>query len=256
MAPISPKTLAKTLTYLAYTAPGEFGLFWNPDGTMPWKELYWALQEDEGLRFVRESHLKELRLLGIDMPFVLEKSILRLKDEILPPRYPLETNLLPRKLYAACRPKQIPAIRQKGLPTSSRPFLPLPMDRELALRMGRRRYPDSLVLEIVTDEAVGENTLFHRADHGLYLARAIPPCLIHFPLLRREDFSKPNSKKRTPAGKTSSAPSTTPGSYFLTAVDLGMVDSHQAVETKKPRTGKGKRDWKRDARSERRKRTV
>ncbi len=79
-AQYNPKTLAKTLSYIAYQAPAEYGLFWDPDGTMPWKELYWALQEDPSLRFVREGIVRELNYLpGCELPFALEGNLLRLR---------------------------------------------------------------------------------------------------------------------------------------------------------------------------------
>ena len=75
-----PKTLARTLAYIAVHSPHEFGLYWDADGSMPWKEFYWALQEDDSLRFVRESSVRELQLLGIELPFSLEGNRLRLSS--------------------------------------------------------------------------------------------------------------------------------------------------------------------------------
>ena len=106
-----PKTLAKTLAYIACHAPAEFGLFWDPDGTMPWKELYWVLQEDPSLRFVRESIIRELTGLGVTLPFVLEGSRIRLSTGAEKPSYPVAENV-PERLYLACRRKQY-AIRAR-----------------------------------------------------------------------------------------------------------------------------------------------
>ncbi len=66
---VNPRTLARTLSTIAVHCPWEHGLFWDPDGSMPWKEFYWALQEDHSLRFVRESHIRELAYLGLEVPF-------------------------------------------------------------------------------------------------------------------------------------------------------------------------------------------
>jgi len=256
LAPIPPKTLAKTLTYILVTAPGEFGLFWNPDGSMPWKELYWALQEDEALRFVRESHVKEIRFLGIELPFDLDGSVLRLKASKALPPYPLESDPLPRRLYFACRSRQLPRIRENGLEAGARPYLPLTAEREAALRIGRRRDPEPVVLEILTDEAAKAHVPIYRADHGLYLANSIPARFIHFPLLRREDGTQAVTGKKKKTGKVSAGLSPAPGSYFLSPRDLGTAGGDFGQESKRPqKTGKGKSDWKRSVKRERQKRT-
>src|SRR5208337_4911171 len=93
-----PKTLAKILDYIARRSPGEHGLFWDPDGGMPWKEFYWVLQEDPSLRFVRESTIRELALLGIELPFALDGKLLRLRPEVACPRYPSASEV-PERLY-------------------------------------------------------------------------------------------------------------------------------------------------------------
>ncbi len=256
LAAIPPKTLAKTLTYILVTAPGEFGLFWNPDGTMPWKELYWALQEDEALRFVRESHVREIRYLGIELPFDLDGSVLRWKASRALPPYPLELHLLPRRLYFACRPRQLPRIRENGLEAGARPYLPLTADRQAALRIGRRRDPESVVLEIITDEAARAHVPIYRADHGLYLANSIPARFIHFPLLRREDGTEAVTGKKKKTGKVSAGLSATPGSYLLSPRDLGTAGGNFDREPKQPqKKGKGKSGWKRSLGRERQKRT-
>ena len=123
-AQYNPKTLAKTICYITCHAPAEYGLFWDPDATMPWKELYWALQEDPTLRFIRESHIRELTYLGLELPFVLDGNLLRLMPNWPQPSYPL-TDSPPERLYFACRRKQYSILREHGITASRRPYLPV-----------------------------------------------------------------------------------------------------------------------------------
>ncbi len=117
-----PKTLAKTLDYIARRSPGEYGLFWDPGGTMPWKEFYWALQEDLSLRFVRESTIRELTLLGIELPFALDGTLLRLRPEFALPAYPPASDV-PERLYFGLKPKNLVHTQKIGLRSTRRRFV-------------------------------------------------------------------------------------------------------------------------------------
>ena len=117
-----PKTLAKTLDYIIWRSPGEYGLFWDPDGTMPWKDFYWALQEDLSLRFVRQSTIRELTLLGIELPFALDGNLLRLRPEFALPVYPPASDV-PERLYFGLKPKNLAHTQKFGLISTRRRFV-------------------------------------------------------------------------------------------------------------------------------------
>lgn len=240
-----PKTLAKTLAYIGIRAPAEFGLFWDPDGTMPWKEFYWALQEEPSLRFVRESNIRELTLLGVELPFRLDGRLLRLAPGVFPPEYPPAGNV-PERLYFAARPKNLVSIQNFGLRPVPRPFLPLCADREPALRIGRRREPEPVVLEVLARKALGAGISFLVAGDGLYLAEAVPAEFLLIPKIREDAAEGPSSGPEKKQKQKAVPPS--PGSF--------VVQPHHIENTTK-RPAKGKKDgWKDKSRKERRKRDV
>ena len=150
-----PKTLAKILDYIARRSPGEHGLFWDTDGAMPWKEFYWALQEDPSLRFVRESTIRELALLGIELPWKLDGNMLRLCPEVARPSYPPASDV-PERLYFGLRPKNMVRTQEIGLNSSRRRFIAVCADRDLALRIAKRREQSPILIEILAREASGK----------------------------------------------------------------------------------------------------
>lgn len=253
----SPKTLAKTLATMAYHSPGEYGLFWDADGTMPWKELYWALQEDASLRFVRESHLKEIAYLGIDFPALLEGKVLRLKPGLPPPRYSTAENP-PRRLYYGCPMRRLPVVRDEGLRPTGRTLLPLFAEKEMALRVARRRDPDPVMIEVRTEKAVEDSVAILAAGGPLYLTSGLPASALVLPLIREPAASKSNEgKKEKGVRKTPSADS--PGSFLVTPAHLQTAVPGHATK----QTGAGERkkrhrgaEWKRESRKERSKRDV
>jgi putative RNA 2'-phosphotransferase len=245
-----PKTLAKTLAYIGWHAPWEFGLYWNPDGTMPWKEFYWALQEDESLRFVRESHVRELVYQGLELPFNLDGNQLRLAAKVPAPRYPVSGSP-PERLFHACRRRHMEAIRLHGLQASGRPFLVLAADRDLAVRLAKRREPDPIVIEVKAAEASASGTVFHRAGETIFLVEHISVEHLVLPLVREsEEKSAPKGGRAEHGTRPVSGPAS-PGSFLVQADDIGA----SATGGKKPRRDKSA-DWKRSGRKDRHKRNV
>ena len=250
-----PKTLAKTLSYILYHSPGEYGLFWNPDGTMPWRELYWTLQEDPSLRYVRETHLREIAYLGIELPASLDGSTLRLGAGVSIPAYPV-VEQVPDRLYYGCRRKHYPVVRRYGLAASSRPFVALASDKELALRFGRRRDPQPVLIEVSAKKASKDGILFRMAGPELYLVESLPVETLICPPIRDEDALESTSKKRT--GHPASKPEiiSTPGSFLMHPDHLRDSSQPKGTAAKGKEKGKKGEDWKRQSRKERHKRSI
>lgn len=252
-----PKTLAKTITYIVCHSPGEFGLFWNPDGTMPWKELYWVLQEDPTLRFVRESHLKEFVFLGMDLPFVLEGTALRLTGSQSPPDYPVAEKP-PERLYHGCRRRTYPVVLEQGLHPGSRPFVPLTAFKDLALRMGRRRDPQPMLIEVLAAEACSAGIPFREAGEGFYLVSSIPLEFLLCPPLREKDTQRAAGRKTgSDSEKKGARTPATPGSFFLEANHLQDAQSQKASTSAGKKKGRKEGPgWKRESRGGRGKRSI
>lgn len=255
---ILPKTLAKILGYVACHAPSEYGLFWDPDGTMPWKELYWALQEDPKLRFVREATLKELELVGMELPFSLRDGLLRIND---PSDLPLlETCTPPKTLYHWARRKQVRALMRNGLvPGGNRSCLPLFADRDMAHRVARRRDPQPVLVTVTGLAAHEAGIAFLDAGEGMFLCSQVPVDFLVFQELSQEDLDEAAAgrKKEKKSPKKSPKPPT-PGSFYPDPSHLAHIadeDESPAHSKKQKKRGKGP-DWKRQSRKERRKRDI
>ena len=252
-----PKTLAKTLDYMAFRSPGEFGLFWDADGTMPWKELYWALQEDPFLKFVRETHLKEIAFLGIEMPFALDGASLRLAPGIEVPVYPV-VETPPERLFHAIRLRQYPSVSKYGLESSGRSHIRLTSDKDLAVRIARRREPDPVTIEVLAGKAHREGGVVLRAaGPSLFLVESVPVQYLRCPQLREDVLLKlsegPRKKEKQPE-KTGRPFS--PGSFVVGVDSLSGSFPGQGVPDKGGKKARRGAEWKKEARKERRKRDV
>ena len=59
---IKIESLSRFMVYVLGHHPDEFGLVPDLDGFIKIKELLWAIHEEEGWRYVRQSHIREVLL--------------------------------------------------------------------------------------------------------------------------------------------------------------------------------------------------
>ncbi|HDM79336.1 MAG TPA: hypothetical protein ENG51_23170 [Deltaproteobacteria bacterium] len=241
------KRLLKFLSYVLCHSPDEFGIFLDGDGSISIKELLWAVKEEDGWSYMRESHLKDLILLGFDPPYRLEGKKIVLNDSIKKPYYPVEQP--PRTLFYAARLKACYHIYNHGLKAAGRPFLPLCRTKELALRIGKRRDKSPLLLEINAEEAFLEGIIFRAHGENMFLAEEIPSRFISGPPLPEREVKKTKEKKLKKPKEIEAVPEALPGSFFL---DL---ERDPDVARKKERDRKRRKGpaWKREARKIRKK---
>ena len=245
------KTLAKTLSSISTHSPGEYGLFWDPDGTMPWKEFYWALQEDLSLRFVRQSTIRELTLLGIELPFALDGNLLRLRPEFALSAYPLASDV-PKRLYFGVKPKNMVYTQKIGLRSSRRRFVPVCGERELALRIALREEKTPILIEILAREASESGLSFFTAGLHLYLVESVPAAYILFPKVRQDLAERLAGLARKLEAQPS--PPTPSGSFIVQAHHLEAPGAGKLIKKAAKKDAKG--GWKKEGRKERHKRDM
>jgi putative RNA 2'-phosphotransferase len=173
--------LGKIIEYILLYRPDEFGLFLDDDGSLPIKELMWALHEEEGWKHLRLGHLKELAHSQFELAFVLEENCIKPKQ----PREQIRsTTAPPRLLFHAARRKAYPAILKNGLRPTGRPYVPLAITEEIALRIGRRRDPKPILLTVHAAKAHDKGYSFSLCGEFLYLVRTLPSPFLSGPPLR------------------------------------------------------------------------
>jgi putative RNA 2'-phosphotransferase len=229
--------LAKFLAYVLGVRPDEFGLVPDPDGFVWLKELLQAVREEEEWRFVGQAHLNELLHAGFREELEILGDRLRWKrpKADLTPRPAGE---LPPRLYCAVRPRAHPVVLEKGLKPFKGPWVVLARTQELALRIGSRKDPNPVLIQVKTKEAAGRNIRFFATQGELFLVEELPADLLEGPPVtqkQRERLApKPSSPKPTEP--------LTPGSFYL---DF----TQQAVGAKQASRRKDKDPaWKRERR--------
>lgn len=203
--------LGKIIEYILLYRPDEFGLFLDEDGSLPIKELIWALHEEEGWKHIRLSHLKELVCSQFEPAFTLQGNYIKAKE----PRERISsTTAPPRLLFYAAKRKAYPVILKHGLKTAGRPYVPLATTEEIALRIGKRRDPKPILLTIHAARAHEKGEVFSLCGELLYLVKALPPPFLSGPPLREPAKGARISRPKAPESRKVAVPEMT-GSFLL-----------------------------------------
>ncbi len=234
------ESLARMLTYMLGHRPDEFGLVLSEDGFIPVKQLQQALIAEPGWGFVRRHHLEQVAALMQPPAFELTEDLMR----CLAPGPPLLRRpgaTPPALLYAAIPAKAHERVWEEGLqPPPDRELL-LAATQETALKLGRRRGPELILVTVQAKAAAKSGIAFAGYGEELYLA----------PALAREFIQLPPPPLQQEKGRATKPPRPlpTPGSVIL--------DLPQMFQPNPQFKGKGKKgepSWKSGARALRKKR--
>lgn len=236
--------LSRFLFYVLGRRPDEFGLVPDSQGFVTSKELLQALHEEGEWRHVRQSHINEI-LMGTDRSFFeSEAGRIRSVERPWEGEYHQPAMFVPKILFTPIRRRAHTVVMEKGLKGhGDRPVI-LSADREMALRIGRRRDPDPVLIEVRAAAASEKGILFH-AFGILFLTREIPAPLIVGPQPPKERAETRKGKDRSAEKRPKIRPPLTPGTFILDPAR----DPDQARKAK----GKKRKGWKEAARKMRKK---
>lgn len=238
--------LSRLLVYVLAHRPDEFGLVPDGEGFVPVKRLLQSLREEPGRSHVGEGLLREVLLSEHRNHFETVGTRIRAKER----RFHLDLDTPAERpvglLFAPIRKRAHPHVLEHGL--KSRPDGPhvLSMDRDMALRIGRRMDASPVILEIrIPDRGKGLVPLFAFGD--LYLAAEIPAEDIMGPPLSRDQqkaLEKP--EKMPPKERKTGGPEFDAGTFVLDA-------ERDPDRFRRDGKGRKRRTWKETSRKLRRK---
>jgi len=229
------------MVYVLGHRPDEFGLVPDEAGFVSYKELLWAIHEEPGWSYVRQSHIQEV-LIGKDRPlFEYQTDRIRARDRrwSFNPETPVPS--LPKILFTPVRRRAHLNALEKGLRSDR--YLVLTPDREMAERIGRRRDQTPVLMEIMTDPAQEQGIVFSPFGQ-LVLTPEIPARFIAGPPVSKEvlaslETEKPKAKK----------PEEKP---FEPLAGTFVLDMARDPDLRRRAKGKKDRGWKEQARRLRR----
>lgn len=233
--------LIKVMTYALARSPDEFGLVPDQDGFVPVKEFIQALHEEPGWGYVRESHLNQALIHSEPGLFQVQEKRIRAANRYW--RLEIEPWVEPPKiLFTPIRRRAHRHVFERGLSPGGNRWVVLCTEWETALRIGKRKDPQPVILEILSLKASRGGIPLYRFG-SLFLAKQITPEYIGGPLPPKQEPKKmPDSSK--PKQKIQ--------------MDLGagtfQLDMSRDPDPMRRSKGRKPRGWKEEARKFRRKR--
>jgi putative RNA 2'-phosphotransferase len=233
--------LARFMLYVLAHRPDEFGLLPDEEGFVAYKELLWALHEEPGWGYVRKGHINEV-LLGQDRTLFQDREdSIRALDRHW--HFDLENPAqgLPNILFVGVRRRAHSNVMKKGLTVPQGKHIVLSPDRNMAIRIGRRRDQKPVLLEIST-RSISEAGIALRPFGNLFIANQVPAEAITGPPVPKKDIEATQKKERAIQGKR---PPFESGTFVL--------DVNRDPDPSRHPKGKKRKGWKEEARKTRRK---
>ncbi len=218
--------------YILGRRPDEFGLVPNAEGYFSIKEFLKAVNETEGWRHIRSSHINEMLLASTDPPFEIQENKIRAhqRDRLPQTAY---CQAPPKILYTFVTEKSYPTVINEGVAPTFHAYVVCAVDRDMAERIGKRRDAHPVILTVQVKKAADGGAKFYQAGEQIYLADFIPPDSFTGPPL-----PKPADKEKRPEPVEAYKQKALAGSFML---------SSNNWKTAKNGKQKGEReDWKRN----------
>jgi putative RNA 2'-phosphotransferase len=235
--------LAKVLIYVLCHRPDEFGLVLDPEGFVSVKQILQALAAERGFSHARRHHLEQLAGLLTPPRFELAGDKIRgLAPGPADLRRPGESP--PALLYIAISPKAHERVFEAGLRAPAGQELLLAPSKELALKFGRRRSPDPIVVTVQAQAAARAGVALVAYGEDLFLAREIgrPFLQLATPPVTPARPEKPKPEKAPPSRPL-------PGTVLMDLPDFLQKSARPWSKDKK-----GEPAWKSGTRALRRER--
>jgi len=243
---IRTESLTRFLIYVLGHRPDEFGLVPDSEGFVVYKELLQAIHEEEGWRYVRKSHIHEI-LIGSDREmFQAENDRIRVLERRWEKDAGNRNMSLPGLLFIPVRKRAHPVAIEKGLNAPPSGFLVLSSSKEMALRIGLRRDPDTIILEILAQQASRQGVAFYSFG-DLVITDHIPPGVIAGPPVPKEVLEK--KKDRAAQEKKPMKRVIVPETGTVLLNSSRDPDPYRRA---KGARGKKRKGWKEEARKARR----
>jgi putative RNA 2'-phosphotransferase len=238
------ESLCRFLDYVLSRRPDEFGLVPSVEGRVPLKELLQALHEEEGWGHIRQAHINELLMgRGRGVFDFTEGTIVASERHFHGPKEAVADSL-PKVLYTPVRPRAHPVVIEKGLNAPEGKWIVLSGSTAMAQRIGRRKNPEPVILEIGTVPArAGAVSFFSFGD--LFLAERLPAESILGPQVRQKDETRTGKTPKDVPRPRKRTADFAPGSFTL--IPERDPDRGRAAKGRKPK------GWKEKVRAQRRK---
>lgn len=230
----SLKKLASLILYILERRPDEFGLIPDNEGYVKIKSLLWAVNEEEGFKYVRLYHIDDIFASLPGFQIEIKDPLIRAKNIDNLPKQVMAVNP-PKLLYTCVRKKAHVFVLEKGIHPVGNERVVLSATKEMAERIGKRFDPSPVLLTVHLQKALDAGVIFYSSGE-LYCSDLIPPaCFTGPPPPKQKEEPKQAEKQ------FESTPKRMPGSYILNIEQAEEKKRRTELQRKRKEVG-----WKKE----------
>ncbi|NIA08264.1 MAG: hypothetical protein GWP10_00445 [Nitrospiraceae bacterium] len=185
MSDIALKRLTKAIFAMLGRRPDAFGIVLDEGGWISIKELHQALMTEPGFPHITSKALSQFFPLYRPKNFEWQEDRVRVIPKSQSPDLTIYEEIIPSEpLYVTIRPKAHAHVIDHGLrPGGNKRWIVLSTDREMALRIGRRRDRKPIMVKVLASKACEAGVVFRKAGESLYLVDRLDPQWMNIPPL-------------------------------------------------------------------------
>lgn len=168
--------LSKEVSYALRHAPWEYGLELDENGSVGIEDFINALRLDLRWKSITEIDLKKMIEVSDKKRHEINNGRIRaLYGHTLPRKILNIQSIPPSILYHGTSQHSAKQIILEGLKPMSRQYVHLSTDCETAVRVGKRRDLNPVVLYVYAEKASDAGVRFFKVDNFVWLADYVPP---------------------------------------------------------------------------------
>jgi putative RNA 2'-phosphotransferase len=168
--------LSKLLALLLRHRAAEHGLALDPEGFVPLEDVVAAINRRRGWAWVRAEQIAEVIARQEKRRYeIVDDDIRAIYGHSVATAISYPAVVPPETLLHGTARRFVETILREGLRPMSRQYVHLSDDPALARLTGRRRDPQPAIMQIAAARAHAAGVVFYQADHGVFLAKAVPP---------------------------------------------------------------------------------
>jgi putative RNA 2'-phosphotransferase len=229
------------MVYILGHSPHEYGLVPDDQGFVTFKELLWALHEEQGWSHVNLGSINELLMSDKRHLFETNENSIRAVTRHWEHNLNLPADNVPSLLYLPVRRKAHYTVIDKGFVRRDNKLFVLTASREMAERIGKRKDQKTVIMEVMAGKASDEGVNFYLFG-DLFLAEEILPRYIAGPPVPKDLLKL---REARPAKKRDAAPDFNAGTFIL--------DASRDPDISRRKKGQKKKSWREELRGKRRK---
>ncbi len=229
------------MIYILGHSPHEYGLAPDSQGFVTFKELIWALHEEQGWSYVSQATINELLMSDERHNFETSENSIRAVSRHWDLNLYLPADHVPSLLYIPIRRKAHYTVMDKGLSGRDNNLCVLTADKTMAERIGKRKDQKPVIIEVMAGRAKDEGVNFYPFG-DLFLTQEILPRYIGGPPVPKDIIKLRETK---PVKKKDAAPDFSAGTFTL--------DIARDPDISRRKKGQKKKGWREEMRGKRRK---